>query len=92
MSLAPQPWRLGLFCAACAVLLVAAIGFAGGGHSSAPLPTSPAPPEVVSTAPSVPQPATGGVAGLRSELGGAARRFLAAFFRYEVGDLGPAVR
>jgi hypothetical protein len=47
---------------------------------------------VVPAASSVPRPAAGGVVGLRTELGGAARRFLAAFFRYEVGDVGPAVR
>jgi hypothetical protein len=39
-----------------------------------------------------PQPAVAGAAGLRVALGGEARRFLAAFFRYEVGELGPAVR
>ena len=32
------------------------------------------------------------MAGLRTRLAGAARRFLSAFFHYEVGELGPRVR
>ncbi len=91
MSPAAQPWRLALFCVVCAVLLAAAIGFAGGGYSP-PTPQPAAPAEVVSAAPPAPQPAVGGAAALRAALGGQARRFLAAFFRYEVGDVGPGVR
>ena len=83
MPAAAQPWRLALFCAACVVLLVAAIGFARGESHPAPAP---------SATPSVPLPATGGAAALRVALGGQARRFLTAFFRYEVGDVGPGVR
>ena len=90
MSPDAQRWRLGLFCVVCAVLLAAAIGFAGGGHSPAPA-RLPAKPEVVPAAPP-PRSAAGGAAGLRATLGGEARRFLSAFFRYEVGELGPGVR
>jgi hypothetical protein len=86
-----QRWRLGLFCAVCAALLAAAIGFAGGGQPPAPAPPPPR-SEVVPAAPPSPQPAAGEAAGLRARLGGAARRFFAAFFQYEVGELGPGVR
>ncbi len=67
--------------------MVAAVDFAGGGHSP---PASPV--EVAPAAPSVPRPAAGGAAALRAAIGGQARPFLTAFFRYEVGDVGPWVR
>jgi len=91
MSPAGQRWRMGLFGAACASLLVAAIGFAGGGESPAPA-SPPTGSEAVFATPFVSRPATGGVAGFRAMLGSTARRFLAAFFRYEVGELEPGVR
>jgi hypothetical protein len=90
MSSAAQ--RLVLFCLACMVLVTAAIGFAGGGRSPAK-PPPPAESGVAPAAPLAPQAAAGGAAaGLRATLGSAAHRFLTAFFRYEVGGLGPGVR
>ncbi|HWW67495.1 MAG TPA: hypothetical protein VNY83_05880 [Solirubrobacterales bacterium] len=92
MSPAAQRLRLVLFCLACAALAAAAIGFAGGGQPPAPAPP-PARSGVAPAAPLAPQPAASSeAAGLRATLGHAARRFLAAFFRYEIGELGPGVR
>lgn len=91
MPPAAQRLRLGLFFVASAALLAAAISFAGGEQPPTPAPP-PAKSEVVQAAPPVLQPAAAGAAGLRVALGGEARRFLAAFFRYEVGELGPGVR
>ncbi len=87
MGPAAERWRFVLFCAACVALFAAALGFAGGEQPSGPVPAP---------ARSVAQPAEsaapGGALGLRAALDRAARRFLAAFFRYEVGELGPGVQ
>jgi len=90
VSSGAQRLREALFCAACAALLTAAIGFAGGSSANVP------PPHELGAAPAVP-PApqslrSDSAAGLRATLDRAARRFLNAFFRYEVGELVPAVR
>ena len=84
MSATVRRWRLVLFCASCAALVAAALSFSDHRHRPAPAPThaTPAPP----------RSAASRVAGLRVRLGGAARRFLSAFFHYEVGELGAGVR
>jgi hypothetical protein len=85
-----QPWRVGLFVLTSAALLAAALAFAGS-----PSPHSPPPParsQLGATAPPESPSAAAGVARLRATLGAAARRFLVAFFRYEVGAAGPRVR
>lgn len=90
MSPAAQCLRLALFCTACAALLAAGIGLAGGSPASAPPPRQPAATPAVLLAP---QPLRNeGAAALRATLGRVADRFLAAFFRYEVGELGARVR
>ena len=89
MPAAPRPLRVALFCAACAALLAADIGFAGGSPASAP-PRRPG--ETLPVAVASKRRQSRGAVGVRSELGGAAGRFLTAFFRYEVGELGPTVR
>lgn len=87
MSPAAERWRFVAFCAACAALFAAALGFAGGAQPPAPL-LVPA----RSGAQPAESPAPGGAPGLRAAVDRAARGFLAAFFRYEVGELGPGVR
>lgn len=82
MATRAQRWRLALFGLACAALLAAAIGFSGGEQS----------PRRTAASPSAAQPAARAARSLRVTLGAAAHRFLGAFFRYEVGELGPAVR
>ena len=91
MSAAVQRWRFVLFCASCAALVAAALGFADYRHRPAPgaPPLASVPPPAT---PAPPRSAANGVAGLRTRLAGAARRFLSAFFHYEVGELGPRVR
>jgi len=85
-----QRLRLALFCAACAALLTAAIGFADGS------PANPPPPHELGAAPAFgpghQSVRSDSAAGLRATLDRAARCFLDAFFRYEVGELDPAVR
>ncbi len=85
--------RVALFALVCAALIGAALAFGSGGEQLA----NPAP-----------QPPGGGTAtvarsrarvavernemGLEREVRAAARRFLAAFLRYEVGEIGPGVK
>jgi hypothetical protein len=87
VSPATERWRFALFWAACAALFAAALGFTGDAQPPAPTPmpagSVAAPPEA---------PSTGGAPGLRAAVDRAALRFLAAFFHYEVGELGPGVR
>ncbi|MGA8744509.1 MAG: hypothetical protein WB507_01415 [Solirubrobacterales bacterium] len=90
MSSAAQLLRLALFCAACAALLAAAIGFADGSPANVSPPHEQGAAPAVTAAPQSVQ--TERVARLRATLHRAAGRFLAAFFHYEVGELGPGVR
>jgi hypothetical protein len=87
MSERVQAWRLGLFCVVCAALAWAAVAFAGGGSPPSP-PTPPPASSAAQVAVSFPQRAQ----AHRAALVVAARRFLSAFFRYEVGETGPSVR
>ncbi|MGA8746177.1 MAG: hypothetical protein WB507_09965 [Solirubrobacterales bacterium] len=90
MSLLAQRLRLALFCAASAALLAAAIGFAGGPEANAPAPREIGGAGAALRAPDSIQSER--VARLRVRLQRVGGRFLAAFFRYEVGELGAAVR
>lgn len=87
MSERVQAWRLGLFCVVCAALAWAAVAFAAAGSPPAP-PASPPASSAGQVAVSFPRRAQ----AHRAALVVAARRFLSAFFRYEVGEAGPRVR
>lgn len=78
-----ERWRLALFCASAVALVLAAVLLSGGeGDPSASTSALPA------TTSAEPQSGPGrSSAGLRRD----ARRFLSAFFRYEVGDLNPKI-
>jgi len=80
-------WRLGLFFAVSAALLAAALGFS----RSPELVVRPRAPTGYGVG-GGPAPAPGAAFILRAAIDRGARAFLAAFFRYEVGELGAGVR
>lgn len=81
--------RLLLFCLAAALLLVSPFAFSSGDAPGGPRPSEVAEAPRVDPQPLRPLPDRS--ADL-SRLRGAARNFLTAFLRYEVGDLAPTVR
>jgi hypothetical protein len=84
VAVTAQRGRLALFCLSAALLVLAAILFSGGGQA----------PRSVSSSVASPPHARGErqVAAIASALRAAARRFLAAFFRYEAGEEDRSVR
>jgi hypothetical protein len=86
--------RLALFLAASAAILAAALLFALRGGQPTPLPAAAdrRPGNRVSLADAGPRAPAMRMRQLRREVKRSARRFLSAFFRYEVGETAPSVR
>ncbi|HET7054205.1 MAG TPA: hypothetical protein VFI09_09870 [Solirubrobacterales bacterium] len=87
----PPLGRLVLFAALCALLLAAALGFAGGRPGEATPPAVPAPAARVQPLPAAARRIERRAARLEAALRRAARPFLAGFLRYEAGADGPAL-
>jgi hypothetical protein len=84
VAVTAQRGRLVLFCLSAGLLVLAAILFSGGGHASRSVSSSlPSPPH---------SRGERQVGAIASALRADARRFLAAFFRYETGEEDRSVR
>jgi hypothetical protein len=96
----PGPPRWLLFCLAAAALLTSALTFSAAGeehrHESESAERPPSRRATFTAAPresAAPNPLAGRLLRLhRGRIAASARRFLAAFARYEFGELGPSVR
>ena len=90
-----EPRRPALFLTASAAIVAAGLLFALAAPAPPPAPQAPA-GQAVGASPPLAAPSPRVLAArtalLRGEVRAAARRFLAAFLRYEVGDLGPGVK
>lgn len=86
--------RTALFLLACAALIAAALAFGATGQRSEPSggdATQGSPPTAALRPPSVTRRAEARAEHLAAGLRRSARGFLIAFFRYEVGERGPAI-
>jgi hypothetical protein len=88
-----ERWRAALFLGACAALIVAALAFAASAQQATPpSAASPGRPRPAGLRlPAVARRAEARAERLSAGLRRSARRFLAAFFRYEVGEGGRAL-
>lgn len=86
----PRLGRLALFAALCALLLVAALGFAGADRAGSPALALRAGGTAASRLPAAARRIERRAAHLEASLRRAARPFLAAFLRYEGGLGAPA--
>jgi hypothetical protein len=84
--------RMVLFAFVSAALLLSALAFARSGSESAPPASEPAAPSLSAGVPAWAKRTQLRVSSLASQLRESARRFLAAFARYEVGRLSGDVK
>lgn len=84
--------RVVLFVFVSAALLASALAFARGGSDAGPPPSEPSAPSLSTDVPAWAKRTQHRVLSLASQLRESARRFLAAFARYEVGRLSGDAR
>lgn len=84
--------RLVLFAVVCGALVASAVAFSRGGYGSSAPATAPAPARSSVEAAAWARRVEARVSASAARLRAAARPFLSAFARYEVGDVGVGVR